>query len=122
MTNPEHAAPDGLGKAGAELWLAMTDGIEYRPDEAEVLRQACRLADTVAALEAELAGEPMTSAGSRGQTIVNPLVPELRLSRSQLTAMLLRIDVPAEDDGLDRPMTRSEAARVASRARWHGAT
>ena len=111
--------PD-LAAAGAGLWESMTEGIEYRPDEAAVLETACRVADQVAELEAVLADQPLLSTGSQGQTIVHPVVPELRQQRALLASLLSRLDVPDASGvpGEWDNLSASERARKAAGARW----
>jgi hypothetical protein len=109
--------PAGLGKAGSAVWASMTADVDWRPDELVILEQAARTADTVAALDAALDGQPATVPGSRGQVIVNPLLQELRLARTALVAYLSRLDVPEPTD--PDALTPSQRGRRAAAARWH---
>jgi hypothetical protein len=117
--------PPGLGEAGRALWTAHAgwshDGatVDLRPDELAILATAARVADQVALLEAELAGAAMTVEGSKGQAVVNPLVPELRHQRALLATLLGRLDLPEVDGpGAWDNLTASQRARKAARARW----
>ncbi|GAB3607957.1 hypothetical protein GCM10027414_00820 [Humibacter ginsengiterrae] len=123
-------APSGLGKAGRALWRQIaTDWHENNvaPDAREhrLLEDACREADTLAMLEAEIAtaaasGSLVTS-GSMGQAVTHPHVSEARRSRAQIAANLkaLQLDVP-EPKALQSgsQLTISEVARLGGRARW----
>lgn len=116
MTTQQQRMPRGLGSAGKSLWRAMTDEIQYRPDEVVTLTQACKLADTIHDLEQALKGQSMTTVGSAGQDVINPLVTEIRQTRAELTRQLARLDVPESDGGA----SRSAKARESARQRWHG--
>lgn len=115
--------PHGLDAAGIALWRAITSwtiddqAVEFRPDELALLTMACRTADQVARLEAEVTDEPLTVAGSRDQPTVNPLVVELRLQRGALASLLARIDVPDTASEWET-LTPSQRGRRAARARW----
>lgn len=114
----EQKTPAGLEPAGRALWVEMTAGVAFRPDELAVLTQACRMADTVAALEDALEGKPLVVAGSQRQDRIHPAVQELRLSRRTLAALLGSLDVP-EAGGKESPSSRG---RKAARARWSNRT
>jgi hypothetical protein len=98
---------------------------DFEPSETEcaLLIEACRTVDDIEALQRQIASEPMTTTGSRGQDVVNPLRAELRSQRLLLARLLSQLDVPAEEaeggkgskwDGL----TASSRARKAARVRW----
>jgi hypothetical protein len=126
--------PSGLGKAGRALWRQIaTDWHENDvvPDAREhrLLEDACREADTLALLEAELAdaaarGSLVTS-GSMGQIVTHPHVAEARRSRAQIAANLkqLQLDVPeAKAQAFGPQLTASEVARMGGKARWANRT
>jgi hypothetical protein len=116
-------APAGLGSAGRGLWRSVTAGLVLRPDELAVLREACGVRDTIELLQERLDGAPAIVAGSRGQQIVNPGIPELRLQRQLLATLLARLDVPeggvaAGAAGEWEGLSNSQRARKAALARW----
>jgi len=99
----------------------MTAGIIYRPDELAVLEGACKLADVAARLETATKTAPLTTFGSTGQKVVNPLLQELRVTRAELSRQLAKIDVPETDaDGAQKSSTRT-SHRQSARKRWHQA-
>jgi hypothetical protein len=62
---------------------------ELRPDELQILREACHEADLVERIQAELdAGAPLISVGSMKQEVPSPLVSEIRLHRTCLSSLL----------------------------------
>jgi hypothetical protein len=115
--------PAGLGPAGRGLWRRIASDVavhdlELRPDEAFVLEQAARQADTIATLEAELADAPLMVRGSQGQDVAHPLLAEVRLGRALLAQLLGRLNLGR----VEVPETpRSRSARRAAQARWSGA-
>lgn len=112
--------PAGLGEAGKALWSSVTAGLTFRPDELAVLASACGVADQVAELEATLAASAPMVAGSKGQEVLHPAIPELRLQRQLLATLLARLDMPEEagEAGEWDGLTASQRARRAARARW----
>jgi phage terminase small subunit len=114
--------PAGLGDAGRALWRRihgdLAEGWELDERETYLLEQACLIADQVAALDAAVAREGVTVAGSMGQSRVHPAVQEsrqLRLAQSRLLKSIELVD-PVEVKKRMSPTSRraSEAANV----RW----
>jgi hypothetical protein len=96
-----HPAPAGLSKAGSALWRTIASKYQLRPDELAVLEDACRTADTIAALESAWAedGTPMTTRGSMGQLVIHPLIGELRAQRNARAALLRQLKLPDDPTG-----------------------
>ncbi|GAA1951233.1 hypothetical protein [Microbacterium deminutum] len=130
-------APVGLGIAGRALWKQIAaDWAENEsiPDarEARLLADACREADVLAFLQAELdrlmkTTGTLTTFGAQGQLVTHPHVGEARRSRAQIASLLKSIELAAEQatDGTaglpaPRPMTLSEAGRKGGLARVRG--
>jgi hypothetical protein len=82
------------------------------PHEAAVLIQVCRIVDRLDAIEAELAGAPLTVEGSTGQPRAHPLLAEWRHQARVLESLsrALSIPLPGEDVGRRRSPTAREAA------------
>lgn len=115
--------PPGLGAAGRRLFAELTDGVVYDHGERVIVEKACRTADDLARLERELAGAPLTVAGSTGQVRPHPLLAEVRAFRALLAGLLRQIAPPEglfDDDEARaaRDVDRSSRARRAARARW----
>jgi hypothetical protein len=118
--------PSELGAAGRQLWRAIVadaagQGLELDARDAEWLKQAGRIADRIAEMEAALVGAEPAVAGHAKQPVAHPLFAEVRMHRQLLSQVLARLktDVPEEparvvpDAG-----ARSAAARLAANARW----
>jgi hypothetical protein len=108
--------PRGLGSAGRRLWRGIVAGYELDADDLALLSEACAVSDRIAAMEGELAGVPLTVAGSRGQPAPHPLLAQQRAERGLLVRLLDRLQLPA--DGEWDNLNASQRARKAARARW----
>jgi hypothetical protein len=113
--------PARLGSRGRRLWKSVVVDFELSESESALLLEASRCLDDIEALCKAVAAAPMTTLGSRGQVVVQPLRAELRSQRLLLAKLLGQVDVPADEgesgsawDGL----SASSRARKASRARW----
>jgi hypothetical protein len=116
--------PVELGVHGRRLWLAIVSeakesGFRLDAMEREQLFSACRIRDTIAALEDRLAGMDLVIPGSKEQWVVNGLVTEIRLHRQLISQTLARLSFPAEDSGSVQ-IVRSASARAAANKRWRG--
>lgn len=77
--------------------------------------------DVIHRLSVEQENLPFIAKGSMGQSVIAPLVAEMRQQRALLAQLLKALGLPetAEEDDADIvPLDRSERARKAARARW----
>jgi hypothetical protein len=114
-------APSRLGKAGRALWRAVADPAVYelRPDELVVLEQCCRSADLIERMETEAVAAGLTTTGSMGQLVINPVVIELRQQKIALARLLFQLGLPdGGEHGVGLDHARSMLARKAAIARW----
>jgi hypothetical protein len=127
---PRYPVPAGLERTGKSLWRRVSRGYILRPDELVLLEMAARTADTIAQLEAEMQGQPLTARGSMGQLREHPLLSEARQQRAALQRLLVSLKLPDLDEQ-GQPVTtdagsRSAAARTMAQARhstsWPGQT
>jgi hypothetical protein len=111
--------PDGLAKAGRQLWDSVAASFVLNAGEIEILRQACRTSDEITSLEAELRGSSLVVAGYSGQPRPNPLLKIIQDHRLLLRRLVDSLALPDEDEesGL-RPGQRH--ARTAAQGRWKG--
>src|SRR3954463_16172406 len=95
--------PEGLHVAGRALWDAIHGDVpaSYELDarELDCLERACRCADRIADLEAEVQADGVTVTGSRGQKVLHPAVSEIRqteLVRLRLLSAIELVDAERE--------------------------
>lgn len=110
-------APKNLGAAGLALWQKVTGQWTLRPDELRVLEDACREASLVDRIETELTNDDLMITGSQGQSVINPLVSEVRQHRGTLSALLRQLKLPDVDAPAEGE-SRSSQARDAAKSRW----
>jgi hypothetical protein len=124
----EPKPPADVGKAGRALWRqivadAAEQGIELTSQELVYLRQAGKLADTIALMEQALEGADLVVPGYMGKgSVAHPLICELRMSRQLLGQTVARIDLNVpEAPGIQTGAGTSNRFRAAAMARWAGA-
>ena len=98
------------------LWASITRVYDLSPGEVATLRQAARVADLLARIDAELAAGPVTVEGSMGQLRSHPLLQVSADQRRVFDGLLrsLALPFPAEEQG----RRRSPAAVAAAQERW----
>ena len=127
--NPPPRVP--LKAAGNHLWNEIASRWVLRPDEQEILLQAAITADHLTTLDRVIAslGDDVMVPGSRpGTWSLHPAYAERRQAAALQAQNLARLRLPDLEDESEeepapprevrKPMSRSEAGRVAARARW----
>lgn len=118
--------PAGLGKPGRALWRSILADLdaEWELDarELHLLTEACRTADELADLQAVLDKDGLTTAGSRGQTVVHPAVAEVRQLRIVLLRTLSAIEMVDPKAAIRSATPASARGRKAAQARWDRAS
>ena len=124
------SAPAGLSKPAKDLWKAVVSRWDLRPDELDVLADACRVSDRIAELEEALGSGVMTE-GSMGQPVLHPAVAEIRQQQALKASLWRSLRLPddvetgqREDEQSPSAEGRSASARKAAQSRWtvhHGA-
>ena len=113
-------APDGLGERGRSLWESIAFGLpadwEFTEREVEILGLACRQADDLALLEAEIDKLGVTTMGSQGQVVIAPMIPEARQARLAISRLLGSIELPDDED--EPRSAAALRAQRAARSRW----
>lgn len=95
-TNPK--PPSSLGRQGRALWRQVIEAFEIDdPHELALLGQAAAVLDTIAALEAVIADEGVTSVGSTNQRVAHPCVAEARQQRVVFARLVAALGLPARD-------------------------
>jgi hypothetical protein len=111
--------PANLGERGEQLWDSIIPAYELRPDELSILTDACREADLIERLNAELATSELTTKGSMGQEVASPFVSEIRQHRTVLAGLLAKLKIPDSPASGARKAAKTSADRSkAARARW----
>jgi hypothetical protein len=90
---------------------------ELSAAETATLDQAAELLDQLTRINDELAKQPLTTAGSRGQVTANPLLRAAREHSDTLARLLDALHFPAGDGG-DGMSVVSRQARRAAQLRW----
>jgi hypothetical protein len=88
--------PDGLETAGRQLWDSVTAAFVLGAGEIAILGQACRTADEITRLEAELRGSSLVVAGYAGQPRPNPLLKIIQDHRLLLRRLVDSLALPDE--------------------------
>lgn len=114
MTRPR--PPQSLDQAGRTLWRSFTGPYELAPAEAELLRQACRVADNLARIDAVLMDSELVVEGYGGQPRAHPLLAVSADQRRVLDALFRSMALPMPDETTGR--RRSPAAVASAQARW----
>ncbi len=91
--------PGTLDRTGKSLWRRITGefNLGSDPDKAELLFQACKVADQIAELDEAAAQAPLTVRGSMGQQVISPFIAEARVQRGLLAQLLSRMNFEQED-------------------------
>lgn len=118
-------APKGLGTKARKLWRETLAQYALRADELRILEDACREFDLVDRLQADLDREdsPLMVRGSQGQTVINPIISEIRQHRAQGARLLHQLKLPDVEAGEETSSeavanARTAAARTAAQSRW----
>ena len=114
MTRPR--PPESLDDAGRQLWRSLVAVYELSPAELETLRQACRVVDIIARIDAVLIDSDLVVEGHHGQPRSHPLLAAAADQRRVLDALFrsLALPMPSEEEG----RRRSPAAVAAAQQRW----
>jgi hypothetical protein len=107
-------APESLDAAGRRLWRSVLADYELSAAEVETLGQACRVADVLARIDAELMDSDLVVEGHHGQPRSHPLLAASADQRRVLDALFrsLALPMPGEAEG------RRRSPVAAAQARW----
>ncbi len=101
--------PRGLKSTGKRLWNDVMDNFELTDPEAVLLREACRTADSIDGLQAQLDADGLMSTTSQGVR-VHPALAELRQQRVTLARLWAALRVPIGED-TTTPRTQARGIR-----------
>ncbi len=111
MTAKIPPPPSGTGPAGRHLWRAVLADFELAEHEAVLLREAVRVVEVCADLQAVIDAEGVMATSRLGDLRVHPAVTELRQQRLVLARLIVALRVPLGDQE-DQP-TAAPSATVA---------
>jgi hypothetical protein len=104
MTSPRRPRrPRRLQAAGRALWDEITAEFELGPAEIQILTRACRCADVIESLEADLAGSDLILKRNGKPDRSSPVLVEMRLQTLVFARLLASLRLPGDDDGRAGP-------------------
>ena len=106
--------PDDLAPRGSAFWADVVANYTLRPDELELLAEACRSLDRLDALRQAVTDGGLVVTGPRGSVALHPALVEERQVRNVLRLTLAQLALP--DAKGDTAATRR--GREAAEARW----
>lgn len=98
--------PARLGRGGRALWRAVVEDFDLNQNERMLLDQACRTADLIDKLQAQLEADGLMRKTSQGER-VHPAAVELRQQRITLARLFVALELPRGMEG-DEPIGRPQ--------------
>jgi hypothetical protein len=104
--------PEGLGSAGRSFWRKIWAVYDLAPGEVALLARGCRVLDTLARIDRELAAGELTVKGHAGQPRANPLLAAGAEQARTLETLVRGMCLPApwEETGTRRSPQQQAAA------------
>jgi hypothetical protein len=103
--------------AGSRLKREILAKYQLDPAEGFLLDRAAAMADALERIEGEVAAVSLTTSGSTGQRVAEPLLMAQREHAGQLAALLAACQLPGRDE-LTGASATSKAAQRAAHVRW----
>ncbi|BBY52940.1 hypothetical protein MKOR_01910 [Mycolicibacillus koreensis] len=94
------AAPRGLKAAGRRLWRSTVERFVLAEHELVLLREACRTADALDALQSHVDSEGVLDESPQGRR-AHPALVEIRQQRALFGRILAQLGVPTGDESDD---------------------
>lgn len=82
-----------LGATGRRLWADIHEAREVPAHMSVLVLNACRIADRLDDVCAELARSSLTVENQRGDEVANPLLVELRMQASTFSSLMSKLGV-----------------------------
>lgn len=115
------AAPKSLGTAGKRIWTdlhaELPEGYVFDARELSNLESAATLRDVLDDLRAAVKRDGVLVAGSTGQKVVHPALPEIRQTAQAIARHLGQLELPSEETGKGETAA-TVRGRNAANARW----
>jgi P27 family predicted phage terminase small subunit len=114
IKRPAKPPPKDLKASGKALWRNIIGQYALDPAEVVLLHQLCRAVDVLDRIAADLAEMGVTTMGSQGQPIANPLLNEQREQVKIVDRLQQALALPltGETAGVRRSASRKAAARA----------
>ena len=107
-----HRVPPGLKASGRGLWQSVVKVFELEEHELVLLREACRTADAVDALQAAVDNDGVLNVSSQGVR-AHPGLVELRGQRIVLARLVAQLGLPTgEQEDSEKPVGRRQQRRA----------
>lgn len=113
--------PNGFAAPGKRIWKSVVGVYGLRPDELQILEDACRTADLVARLQKSVDAQGLMVLGSMGQEVINPALQEIRQQRNTLRQLFQRLDLPDQQGERPSASKAKTKAKKAAAVRWQTA-
>lgn len=94
------SVPAGLGETGEALWESVVGEFDLEEHELVTLKEACRTADRLDALDDDMRNQPLTVINSKGDETANPRIVEQRQQSITYTRLMASLRLPDEEDRL----------------------
>lgn len=117
MAKKKDEPPEGLGERGCAFWSALTEVLEFAPQETEVLIEACRTLDRIDDLTRVIDDDGTVIKGSMGQRVLHPAVAEVRQLQASFVRLTAALNLP--EDVAANGKFRTARAKAGAAAR-HG--
>ena len=117
MTETKPRPPTDLGSPGRAYWRSVANIYELNVDELLLLRQTCKLLDSIADYDARIEEDGLIVAGAEGQPRPHPLVPQRRADQRLLASLVSQLGLP-DEAGAVVPSALSTRGRKAAQSRW----
>lgn len=114
METKDDESPEGLSERGRAFWISLTEVLEFAPQEAEVLLEACRTLDRIDALTEAIEDDGTMILGSMGQKILHPAISEVRQLQASFVRLTGALHLPEDAAAAEKFRTaRAKAGAIA---------
>lgn len=111
--------PLRIDEASKQFWRRITSQYSLGPDEGAMLNEIVKEMTIINRLQFEIDRSGLTSLGSYGQSVVNPMLIEIRQHRGILTRLMKGLELPESDEQSSTRKARVSAInRENVKKRW----
>lgn len=106
-----------LGERGQRLWDSIMADLEGDQHDSDLVLETCRILDVIDALAEAVDRDGVTVEGSRGQTVINPAVQEMRQQQVTFSRLIAQLNLDEAEIGA-MLSARQASAKRAGQANW----